>query len=454
MQNLNQLSYLSFRLRVTFTRGLGCLLSLGVMVLALQGCGKPKAMDALWSTTDPVDDNGLAKSPVWSAMRQSGQPPDPCQFCPCDNEDPAAWQSAANCTDQSLQTNSSLECFGHWNWIPVEYEGIVTWGGHSNSWYDDDDYYMEVKRPDRSLEVTGSDRNGLHIEFDSEETVDYWDDTGTWWDDFHHNYVDQDNAPSHINGKFVIVIGLLGLDSQHSKPSELNPVYAMFVHVQDDPANDQWAFFVKNWGNEGFCGDNEEYLDTLRNNTLVIRIPHPGATNFALAQNVYVYGDDDDERDKQSWTFQPVSDGALLTFNLRDPQKQVGFVGDLTFSWTINGCPVLTQYAKNRTNVEQPPPSFLTDNDGDLKLQSRIKRLSAPDQQLLFQEVQKLRQYPVCIAKQGTLNSAAVPKPIAPRGRSPSYASVVKSAKDPKRVAAHARTRELINSFLREHGIE
>jgi hypothetical protein len=172
---------------------------------------------------------------------------------------------------------------------------------------------MEVKRPDRSLEVTGSDPNGLHIEFDSEETVDNWDDTGTWWDDFHHNYVDQDNAGSRINGKFVIVIGLLGLDSQHSRPSELNPVYAMFVHVQDDPASDQWAFFVKNWGNEGFCGDNEEYLDTLRRNTLMIRIPHPGATNFTLGQNVYVYGDEEDERNKQSWTFQPVTDGALLT---------------------------------------------------------------------------------------------------------------------------------------------
>src|SRR5262249_8363069 len=156
----------------------------------------------------------------------------------------------------TLETNSSVGCFGHWNWFPVEYDGAtVTWGGHSNSFYDDDDYYMEVKRGDRSLET--STRDGLHIEFDSDQTVDYWDDTNTWWDDFQHNYVDQGDqaASGRIDGKDAIVIGLLGLDSQHDVHSELNPVYAMFVHVQDDPADDRWAFFVKNWGNEGYCGD-------------------------------------------------------------------------------------------------------------------------------------------------------------------------------------------------------
>ena len=67
-------------------------------------------------------------------------------------------------------------------------------------------------------------------------TVDYWDDTNTWWDDFHHNYVDNNDeaAHGHIDGKFAIIVGLLGLDSQHGVHSELHPVYAMFVHVQDE----------------------------------------------------------------------------------------------------------------------------------------------------------------------------------------------------------------------------
>ena len=108
----------------------------------------------------------------------------------------------------------------------------------------------------------------------------------------------------------------------------------MFVHVQDNPANDCWAFFVKNWGNEGFCGDDEKKLDRVRQNTVKIRIPHPGASAFTVSQNVYVYGDDEDEANQQSWTFQSVPDGALLTFHLRDPDKQVGFVGDLAFDWS------------------------------------------------------------------------------------------------------------------------
>ncbi len=43
--------------------------------------------------------------------------------------------------------------------------------------------------------------------------------------------------------------------------------------------------------NEG-CGDNE----------VKVRIPHPGATGFGLTENVYVYGDDEDEQNQQNWT--------------------------------------------------------------------------------------------------------------------------------------------------------
>ena len=98
-------------------RGLEILV-FAVIVLGAQGCATAKAMDVLWSN-DLVDDNGMARNPVWSQMKQTGQPPDPCAFFPCQSENPQAWKAAANYTDQTLETNSSLECFGHWNWFPV-----------------------------------------------------------------------------------------------------------------------------------------------------------------------------------------------------------------------------------------------------------------------------------------------------------------------------------------------
>jgi hypothetical protein len=426
-----------------------CLLVFAAVLFGLQGCSKPKPMDVLWSA-DLVDPNGLAKNPVWNQMQLTSEPPDPCSLCPCQSQDPQAWKSSSTCTSQTLETNSSLECFGHWNWFPVEYEGVVTWGGHSNSWYDDDDYYMVVKRNDRSLETAS--RDGLHVEFDSDETVDYWDDTHTWWDDFHHNYVDNGDqaAQVRIGGKFAVVIGLLGLDSQHDVHSELNPVFAMAVHTQDEPARDQWAFFLKNWGNEGFCGDNEEYLSPIRQNVLQILIPHTGATGLELSDNVFVYGDDENERNLQSWSYQSVPGGLLLTFRLRDPSKQVGFMGDLTINWKGGGVfspPSGPIIASDKTRTS---PASAEDEDGNLELKSRLEQLDPGAQQLLRSQTASLHKHShsTRIKPTPAPSLAELPKPKTPL---PNYGTMVRSVKDPALLARKARARELVLSFLKSH---
>ena len=130
-------------------------ISATIMLLTWTGCTKPKPMDIVWSS-DLVDPNGLARNPIWQQQKQSGSPPAVCDFCPCDNanpdnsnQDPKAWTNARNCTDATLETNGGSLCFGHWNWLPVEYEGVVNWSGHSNSVYDDDDYYFNTYRDDQ-----------------------------------------------------------------------------------------------------------------------------------------------------------------------------------------------------------------------------------------------------------------------------------------------------------------
>src|SRR5262249_24354712 len=94
-----------------------------------------------------------------------------------------------------------------------------------------------------------------------------------------------DPRPGQIlNGTFAVVTGLFGLDAEHQGYSELHPVYAlnMLVSCADTPDangyfNDEWAVFIRNWGNEGFCADWHAYhmLD-LPDAVYTFRIPLPG----------------------------------------------------------------------------------------------------------------------------------------------------------------------------------
>jgi hypothetical protein len=87
-----------------------------------------------------------------------------------------------------------------------------------------------------------------------------------------------------VNGTYAVATGLFGLDAEHEGYSELHPIYALSVLVAcaETPDtngyfNDEWAVFVRNWGNEGFCADWQAYhmLD-LANAVYIFRIPLPG----------------------------------------------------------------------------------------------------------------------------------------------------------------------------------
>jgi hypothetical protein len=431
-------------------------LVLSMLILTMQGCGKQKAMDAIWSA-DLVDHNGIAFNPVWKQQSLTGQVPDVCAFCPCGNNDGSSWTSAANCTDQTIGTNSSWKCFGHWNYVPVTYRGTVTWGQHSNSVYDDDDYSLYLKRSDQALETTARS-NGIEIEFDSEETVDYWDNTNTWWDDFHHNYVDNNDDAAHgrIDGKDTIVVGLLGFDGQHTPHTEIHPVYAMFVHVQDDPNADRWAFFVRNWGNEGFCASDQENLEGLRDNVLQVLIPHANVVGMTETDNVWAYGDDTDERNKEGWGYQKTSDGLLLSFGLRDPSKQVGFVGDITINWATGPVvPNAVGGALAPPNLNSKPPrEFPGHEDGDREMKAKFEKLDPESQKSLLKLLDGMNQHPKSLSKPGTPNTGPIPELVKPSGKYPTNGNMVKSVPDPAFQARKAKQREAIDAFMKGRAIQ
>ncbi len=180
---------------------------------------------------------------------------------------------------------------GHVNYEPATYEGHLYFFEKSAPGTDDE-YSLDLvpSKPDgvtqhnnRAPPLGGVGANAIHIEFDTDETVDHYDDN-PWWNDF-HSKVD-DNLPFRaIDGNTAEVTGLVGIDTVHSASAELHPVYAIAIQTYPGspgsrPGADQWAFFVRNFGNEGYCSSNEHYLDA---DPITVRIPWPvGATGVSI----------------------------------------------------------------------------------------------------------------------------------------------------------------------------
>jgi len=88
-------------------------------------------------------------------------------------------------------------------------------------------------------------------------------------------------APKHATG-------LMNFDPAHDVHVELHPVWALAMNVnpQGSTDDDTWVFFVRNSGNEGFCGGSQEFID-FPNNQYTFRLPWnlpwgPGATSATV----------------------------------------------------------------------------------------------------------------------------------------------------------------------------
>jgi hypothetical protein len=247
--------------------------------------------DALWTQLDP---NGLPYNPQWSWQLnpQNGGVNTPhvpdTGICHNFSERPTIvgipdyllQPAFADCTDQADETtvdlpegtNSTLcggggffssDSFaGHVNWFPVTMEGTAGAVSHSGAPYPfgDDDYTFEfiVDAAAAPLSVNGKD--GLHVEFDSDETIDNF--TSIEWQALHEAV---DNVPERAAQLFqghTIVTGMFGLDGEHDLKSELHPLYAMATrrsNFENDPSDDVWLMFVRNQGDEGYCSSGVWY---------------------------------------------------------------------------------------------------------------------------------------------------------------------------------------------------
>ena len=110
-------------------------------------------------------------------------------------------------------------------------------------------------------------KDALWLEFASYETIE-----GSHVDDSYifptpEGYTDWQDLLKKSQDRTAIVTGLLNLDCVHECHTELHPVLALALRTKDETsadnnivAEDPWAIFLRNSGNEGDCSADAHYL--------------------------------------------------------------------------------------------------------------------------------------------------------------------------------------------------
>jgi len=163
---------------------------------------------------------------------------------------------------------------GHVNWFPVTLEGSTGCCDHSA---DSDFTFSFTSQGPNENSLDLSTYNGLHAEFDSQETIDNFQLSKQWW--ALRSAVESNVAAAETKYTgHVIVTGMFGLDGEHDLKPELHPVYALalqtdlvktvhspghapvfsspLVSSAQGSSEDMWLMFVRNQGNEGFCSSD------------------------------------------------------------------------------------------------------------------------------------------------------------------------------------------------------
>ena len=294
-------------------------------------------LDLVWDT---FDDNEIPMSPKWRSQKMSLglgpaissvlTAPNPAQVCPtldatCTTQNPTKdVPGSGSLTDTicSLGGTNTFGIDGHLNWFAATYDGSIIWDNHSNP-IKDDDYNFKLSSAS-GAGLTRASNGFIGLEFQAAETIDHFHTP--WWDSF-HKAVDQSDAAAlqMVNGQYAIVTGLLGLDCCHSGNTELHPVWAMAIRVEDTFPNQRWAIFVRNWGNEGFCSSGQHLLER---QSFTFRLPWPaGASSVSVLNSTFLTNNS--QVTGPGIEFAP-NEGVRVWFTLPAPEAGARVNGELT----------------------------------------------------------------------------------------------------------------------------
>jgi hypothetical protein len=244
-----------------------------------------KDLDLCWRNVDP---NGIPANPVWRAqLTNSGakvdaghdcdrflKNPPPCTDWPTDR-DVVPLGSALGIYHYVLERiwHWKPRVHGHVNWGPATYTGRASFEDHQAAKFDlllDDDYDITLD-VDPNTALTIGNTAGLGLEYKASETMDHFAAPATYWSQLRAK-VDADEpflgltfkyrqAQALLKDRNSIVVGLLGIDTEHGFSTELHPVWGMAVDTSDpQDSRAVWAFFARNWGNEGNLSAHQHVL--------------------------------------------------------------------------------------------------------------------------------------------------------------------------------------------------
>ncbi|HEX2686341.1 MAG TPA: hypothetical protein VHN14_06975 [Kofleriaceae bacterium] len=371
----------------------------------------PAPFDLVWDT---VDRNYLPLNPKWQAQRdQPGALPDlascgagrflqwknnridlgtpPCASASLDIDTPPGlpWhlnEVLCNTTDNGDKIH------GHVNWGAAAYTGTLKFIDHSKpidihginpeNWFGDDDYNFALYDIPGNGGLVSANSGLDHLEFDSDETIDRFG--SPWWNTA-HQAVDDGNAAPIFDGKEAVVLGLRGLDCEHSCGAELHPVYAMAIHANaKSPDDDVWAIWARNWGDEGYCSQNQHYLSA-PDNILVLTLPwRTGATSAVVTASEFktnsavVAG---------PWVSVQPGAGIDVAFQLADPAAGSLIDGALHLTWT--GGPGLQVQSPAVRSKPLAIPATLKQSPSEARMAELIRTMSLTQQALFMRKYQK-----------------------------------------------------------------
>jgi hypothetical protein len=277
---------------------------------------------------------------------------------------------------------------------PVVYYGSMDF--EDNGY--DDDYSLNLHSEAGELYTSDGDR--VHFEQDGDETIYIFGDhnhrlgANDWWVDF-NDQVRTDEAQartwfaSHGGGSdpFGVVVGLPALDCYHTGGIEIHPAMAMAVRIRKfDPATgkpEQWAFYYRNFGNNGFCGDTT-YTYAGEGGIYTLLLPQPPAPVGKVVANANPVGGavtfwmGGGSAPSTPWKLEYApGQGTLVTIRLPRPTyKHAGIAGIIEVSYSfenrfptstqLNPCVVAEALGKHCTTMSPmpAPPSF--DDEGEM----------------------------------------------------------------------------------------
>jgi hypothetical protein len=203
------------------------------------------------------------------------------------------------------------------------------------------------------------------------------------------------------------VTGLVGFDTEHGGKAEVHPVWAMAIRVKDDPSDEVWAIFVRNWGNEGYCSQDQHYLDLL-SNTFTFKLPwrsDESSVSIVEDQNATQFYTNDIQASGPHVSY-AVNEGVLVTFTLSPPREHGTLIdGELHLYWSKVFAPpaqnkpvvpAIEQGFKSNTKVFVPPaqnksavPAIEQEDDPESHLSKLMDQMTPQQYQTFLAKLPK-----------------------------------------------------------------